>query len=85
VITLAAQPAEKRAFEQLGVEPIGLGAPVLARYRYARCVNDMGLDVMRSESACQPETVTAGLESDRDAFDPMSGLLRPFSPAIEQL
>src|SRR6476619_3366008 len=30
VITLAAQPAEKGAFEQLGVEPIGLGAPVLA-------------------------------------------------------
>ena len=24
-----------------GVEPIGLGAPVLARYRDARCVNDV--------------------------------------------
>ena len=31
VITLAAQPAEKRAFEQLGVEPVSLGTPVLAR------------------------------------------------------
>ena len=32
VITLAPQPAEKRAFEQLGVETVGLGAPGLARY-----------------------------------------------------
>ena len=54
VITLAAQPAQKSAFEQLGVEPIGLGAPVLARYGYARCVNDMGLDVARrSQRASQ--------------------------------
>jgi hypothetical protein len=30
VITLAAQPAEKRAFEQFRVKPVGLGAPVLA-------------------------------------------------------
>jgi hypothetical protein len=35
VITLAAQPAEKDAFEQLGVETVGLGAPMLARYGYA--------------------------------------------------
>jgi hypothetical protein len=26
VITLAAQPAEKGAFEELGVEPVGLGS-----------------------------------------------------------
>jgi hypothetical protein len=48
VSALAPQPAEKAAFEPLGVEAIGLGAPVLARYRYARGVNDMGLDVVRS-------------------------------------
>jgi hypothetical protein len=30
VITFAPQPAEKAAFEQLGVETISLGAPVLA-------------------------------------------------------
>jgi hypothetical protein len=30
VITLAAQQAEKRAFEQFRVKPVGLGAPVLA-------------------------------------------------------
>jgi hypothetical protein len=32
VITLAPQPTEIGAFEQLGVETIGLGAPVHARY-----------------------------------------------------
>jgi hypothetical protein len=32
VIPLAPQPTEKGAFEQLGVETISLGAPVLARY-----------------------------------------------------
>ena len=35
VITLAPQPSEKGAFEQLGVEPVGLGASVFARYGYA--------------------------------------------------
>ena len=33
VITLAAQPTKKGAFEQLGVEPAGLGAPVLGAIR----------------------------------------------------
>ncbi len=42
VITLAAQPAEKGAFEQLGVETVSLGAPMLARHRHTRCVNDVG-------------------------------------------
>src|ERR1700716_57989 len=72
VITLAPQPAEQAEFEHLGVETVGLGAPVLARYGYARCVDDMGLDVARPEPARQPEAVPAGLESDRDAFDPVS-------------
>src|SRR5262249_399904 len=49
VITLAAQPAEKGAFEQLGVEPVGLGASVLARYGYARCVNNVGLNAARPQ------------------------------------
>jgi hypothetical protein len=35
VITFAPQPAEKAAFEQLGVETSGLGAPLLTRYRNA--------------------------------------------------
>src|SRR6187402_3702812 len=32
VITLTAQPAEKGAFEQLSVETVSLGAPMLARH-----------------------------------------------------
>src|SRR5216684_783563 len=50
VITLTAQPAEKRAFEQLGVEPIGLGTPVLAPLRHTRCVNDVRHNVAYSEA-----------------------------------
>src|SRR4029453_8460143 len=85
VITLAAQPAEKGAFEQLGVEPVGLGATVLTRDRYARCVNDMNLDVARPEPTCQPEAITAGLEGDSDAVDPVSCLLCFLSPSMQQL
>src|SRR5262249_49395242 len=85
VITLAPQPAEKGAFEQLGVETIGLGAPVLASHGYARCVDDVDFDVARPEPARQPEAVAAGFEGDRDAFDLVSCLPRFFSPAIEQL
>src|SRR5712664_3560431 len=85
VIRLASQPTGTGAFEQLGVETIGLGAPVLARDCYARCVDDVGLDVARPEPTRQPEAVTAGLEGDRDAFESLSCLLRLFSPAIEQL
>jgi hypothetical protein len=36
VISLAAQPAEKGALEQLGVETVGLGAPVQTRLRSMR-------------------------------------------------
>jgi hypothetical protein len=68
-----------------GRSAVGLGAPVLARYGYARCMDDMGLDVARPEPARQPEAVTADLESRRDAFDPVSCFLRFLSPAIEQL
>src|SRR5271168_3888463 len=70
VITLAAQPAKKGAFKQLGIEPVSLGAPMLARHRYTRCVNDVGLDAARLEPARQPEAVTASLEGDCNALDP---------------
>jgi hypothetical protein len=55
------------AFEQLGVETVGLGAPTLARYRYARCVDNMGLDAACPEPACQSETISASLEGNCDA------------------
>src|ERR1700730_17124490 len=84
VITLAAQPAEKRAFEQFGVGPIGFGAPRFARHRPTRGVNDVDLNVACTEPARQPEAVTAGLESDSDAFDPMPCLRRFLSPSMQQ-
>src|ERR1700674_2353917 len=82
VITLAAQPAKKGAFEQLRVEPVSLGAPMLARNRYTRCVNDVGLDATRLEPARQPEAVTASLEGDCNALDPASCFLRFLSPSM---
>ena len=85
VISLAAQPAEKGALEQLGVETVGLGAPVLARHGYARCVDNVGLDAACSKPARQPETVSAGFKGDGNAFDPASCFLRLLTPAIEQL
>src|SRR5882757_7722979 len=85
VITLAAQPAEKAAFEQLGIETISLGAPMLARHRYTRCVNDVGLDAARLEPARQPEAVTASLEGDCNALDPASCFFRFLSPSMQQL
>src|SRR5260221_5223683 len=82
VITLAAQPAEKGAFEQLGVETVSLGAPMLARHRHTRCVNDVGLAAARLEPARQPEAVTATLESDCDALDPATCFLCFRSPSM---
>ena len=66
----------------LGVETVGLGAPVFTRYRYARCVDDMGLDAARPEPARQPETISAGLEGNCDAFDLASCFLRFLSPSM---
>src|ERR1700739_1687416 len=83
VIPFAAQPTKKSAFEQLGVETVGLGAPVFTRYRYARCVDDMGLDAARPEPARQPETISAGLEGNCDAFDLASCFLRFLSPSMQ--
>src|SRR5271168_3906784 len=85
MIMLAAQPAEKGAFEQLGVETVGLRSPMLARHRHTRGVNDVGLDAARLEPACQPEAVTASLEGDYNAFDPASSFLCFLPPSMQQL
>ena len=54
------------------------------RYGYARCVDDMGLDVARLEPTRQPEAVAAGLESDSSAFDP-DALPSPLPSSMQQL
>ena len=73
VAPFAAQPAEEGALEQLGVEPVGLGPPVLPRDGDARRVDDVGLDAARPQPARQPEAVAAGLEGDADARDRAAG------------
>ena len=83
MVALTAQPAEKGALELLGIEPIGLGAPVLARYCHACCMNDVGLDAPCSQPTGQPEAIPAGLEGDGNALDLVPCLLRFRSPALE--
>jgi len=41
--------------------------------------------LLRSQPACQPEAAPAGLECDGNAADLVPGLLRFFSPALEEL
>jgi hypothetical protein len=84
VVPLAAQPAEKGAFQLLGVEPVGLGSTALPRHRNARSVNDVRLDPMCSQPARQPEAVPAGLEGDGDTLNFVAGLVRFIPPSIEQ-
>src|SRR5262249_37413202 len=85
VVPLAAQPAQKGALEQLRVEPVGLGAPVLTRHGNARGMNDMGLDAARPQPAGEPKAVPTGLEGDGNAGDLVTCLLRLCSPPLEQL
>jgi hypothetical protein len=81
VITRTAQPAEKDAFEQLGVETVGLGAPMLVRYGYARCMDNMGLDAACPEPARQRKTVPASPSKATT----MRSILRPvFSDSSHQ-
>jgi hypothetical protein len=82
VITFAPQPTEKGAFEQLSVETVGLGAPVFTRYRYARCVDNVGLDAACPEPTRQPETTPAGLEGNCNAFNLASCFFRFLTPAF---
>src|SRR5258705_6000167 len=58
---------------------------MLARHRYTRCVNDVGLDAAHLEPARQPDAVTASLEGDCNALDPASCFLRFLSPSMQQL
>src|SRR4029077_3127776 len=81
---LTAQPAKKTALEKLGVEPIGLRPTMFARYRDARCMNDVGLDPLGGEPARQPEAVVPGFERHGDACDPVAVLRAPRPPALQQ-
>src|SRR5215471_9330759 len=60
---LAAQPAEKSPHQEFRIEAIGLRTPMLARYRDARGMDDISLDVARPQPARQPEAVPTSLIS----------------------
>src|SRR3954464_4923662 len=81
---LPAQPAEKRALKQLGVEPVRFGPPVFARHGNAGWMNDIGLNATRPQPARQPEAVATGLISDGDARDGTPRLGGFVLPAAEQ-
>ena len=58
---------------------------MFTRHGYARCMNDMDLDVACPEPARQPEAVPTSLETDSDACDPVSCLLCFLAPSMQQL
>jgi hypothetical protein len=81
VVPFAAQPAEKGAFQQPGVETIGLRPAMLARDNDAGRMDDMGLNTVRPQPGGQPEAVAARLESNRDPGDRPPGLGSLVAPA----
>jgi hypothetical protein len=82
---LATQPAEKRSHQQFRVDPIGLGAPVLAGHRNTRSMDDVGLDGARLQPARQPESVPSGLIGADDPPDRPPGLACFIAPALQLL
>ena len=65
----AAQPAEKGALQQRGVQAIGLRPAMLARHRDTGGMDHMRLDAAGPQPPRQPKTIAAGLKGNRDALD----------------
>jgi hypothetical protein len=84
MVGLAAQPAQERAHQELRVEPIRLGAPVIPLDRDARGMNDIGLDIVLAEQSREPEAVAPRLEGDADPPHHASGPPRLLAPALDQ-
>ncbi len=76
--------AQKRAFQQFDIKPVGLGAAVLARDGNARPMFDIGFDAVCPEPAHQPETVATALACHRDTHDRMASLGRFIAPTLQQ-
>ena len=85
MLRFAAQPADKGALEELGVEPICLRTPVLARHRDARWMDHIRFDSLSAQPARQPESVAAGLVGDGDPVDRMAGFRGFFAPTVQKL
>src|ERR1700747_3662767 len=80
----ATQPPQEPAFQQLGVEPVGLCPAMLPRYRETGGMDHMRLDDTRRKPARQPEAVAAGFEGKRNPRDLLPGPDRLISPAMQQ-
>src|SRR5215472_14749291 len=85
VLWFTAQPAEKSALEELGIETIGLRPSMFARYRNARRVDHIGLDLTGAQPARQPEAVAASLIGHSDPLDDLAGLIGFLLPTMQKL
>ena len=79
---LAAQPAEQRAHQHLGVEPVGLGSALLTRHRHAAGVNDINLNPVTPQQPGQPKPVTPGFIRHHRARDRSACPCRLLAPAL---
>src|SRR5215471_3443225 len=85
VLWFTAQPAEKSALKELGVESIGLRPSMFARYRNARRMDHIGFDLMGAQPARQPEAIAASLIGDGNPLDDVAGLIGFLPPTMQKL
>src|SRR5215471_12136494 len=85
VLWFTAQPAEKSALKELGVESIGLRPSMFARYRNARRMDHIRFDLMGAQPARQPEAIAASLIGDGDPLDDVAGLIGFLPPTMQKL
>src|SRR5215813_12860583 len=78
------QPPQEPAFQQLGVEPVGLCPAMLPGDRETRGMDHVRLDATRRKPARQPEAVAAGFEGQRNPGDRAAGPDRLIPPAVQQ-
>src|SRR6516225_10652953 len=67
------------------IEAIGLRAPMFARYRDARGMDDISLNITRPQPARKPEAVAASLISDDNALDLAPSLAGFIAPTMQEL
>jgi hypothetical protein len=82
---LAAQPPDKAAHQQFRIEAIGLRTPMFARYRDARGMDDISLNITPPQPARKPEAVAASLISDDNALDLARSLAGFIAPTMQEL
>src|SRR5271169_1871607 len=78
------QPPQEPPLQQLGVEPVGLGPAMFARYGDTRRMDYMRLNPMRTKPARQPEAVPTSFEGQCNPRDLAAGLDRLVAPAMQQ-